>query len=129
MQNSVWLDCPKCPWIVMSLQYLWKQYSYWKKRQSPSLTRQFMGKTSSALLDNVSKVAICNHFFIILYLKCISINFSLYFWFICCNKHSWIPQNLLFLICSKRMFFWNSKSTKNAHNLWGNFLCSIEYVR
>ena len=69
MQNSVWLDCPKCPWIVMSLQYLWKQYSYWKKRQSPSLTRQFMGRTSSALLNMCVKSCYLQPFFIILYLK------------------------------------------------------------
>ena len=63
MQNSVWLDCPKCPWIVMSLQYLWKQYSYWKKRQSPSLTRQFMGELPLLYWICVSKIAICNHFY------------------------------------------------------------------
>ena len=79
MQNSVWLDCPKCPWIVMSLQYLWKQYSYWKKRQSPSLTRQFMGETFSALLNMCVKSCYLQPFFIIPYFKGFYViqNFSL----------------------------------------------------
>ena len=77
MQNSVWLDCPKCPWIVMSLQYLWKQYSYWKKRQSPSLTRQFMGGTSSALLNMCVKSYYLQPFFLLFstFTEVFSINF------------------------------------------------------